>query len=222
MKKEVLFKRLEEMILPSELQKEDSELKHSQRQDKWKHCDNIRKNVMIVVGIPAIDKDYNDDDLRMEMPFLFEDVDNSMIMHTLAMMCDLNRYVKTKSFTNSKYSMVYALKKELVSALLKHTNIIQYEMMHYKFEADPVNPEYYAVFGYDDQNGQHIRIHQPLNNVKKFFTDDELTAEKENATEFVNDHQEDVFEHTDRELMLYTKKLSSLYLYTKAVHRSFK
>ena len=221
MKKEILFKRLEEMILPSELQKDDSKLKHSQRQDKWKHCDNIRKNVMTIVGIPAIDKDFVDDDLRTEMPFLFTGVNQTTIDKALQMMGNLNCFTKTGRFNNKQVTLFYFLKKELVCALLNHTNIIQYECMHYKFEDDPTTPAYYAIFGYESE-GKHVLIHQPLTNVKKFFSEEELVKEKENATLYADNHHNDQFENTEEETILYTKKLSQFYFYVKAIHRSFK
>jgi hypothetical protein len=93
--------------------------------------------------------------------------------------------------------------------------------MHYKFEDDPTTPSYYAIFGYESE-GKHVLIHQPISNVKKFFSEEELAKEKENATPYADNHQNDKFEDTEEETILYTKKLSQFYFYVKAIHRSFK
>lgn len=221
MKKDFLFKQLEDLILPEDLKKEDNLLKRSAVLLKRKQCNNIYNNVLIVVGIPAIDKEYDNSEIAREFPFLTKAVDNEMIMHALKLMGELNCFIKTKTLTNKQKDIFYALKKDLVATLIKHTNIMQYEFMHYKFEKDQTGPVFYAVYGYDGKE-KHYLIHQPLTNVEKFFTEEELSKEKANAEIYKDDHQNDVFEYTEEEKLQHIKKLSSLYFYTKAIKRSFK
>ena len=61
-----------------------------------------------------------------------------------------------------------------------------------------------------------------LAEAKKFFNEEELIKEKENATPYADNHHNDQFENTEEETILYTKKLSQFYFYVKAIHRSFK
>jgi hypothetical protein len=221
MKKDFLFKQLEDLILPENLKKEYNLLKRSAVLLKRQQCNNIHNDILNVVGVPAIDKEYDESEIAREFPFLFKPVNNEMIMFALKLMGELNCFIKTKTLTNKQKDIFYALKKDLVATLIKHTNIMKYEFMHYKFENDNEVPVFYAVFGYDGKE-KHYLIHQPLTNVEKFFTEEELSKEKENAEIYQDDHKDDVFEYTEEEKLQHIKKLSSLYFYTKAIKRSFK
>ena len=223
MKKEVLFSKLEQMMIPEELQKPDDELKHSDRCTKWKYCDNIRRNVTDVIGMPPIDRDFDDSDIACELPFVLDGICDSTETSALGMMRRLNRFVKTKPFTNSKRDMVYSLKRELVTTMMKYTDRLRYEEMHFKYENNGSDkPAYYVVIGYDNSDGEHVRIHQPLDYVKKFFTAEELEREKTDAVPFADADFTDDYEHTEQETLRYAKDLARLYLYTKAIHGHYR
>ena len=68
MKKELLIKNLEELAIPDRLLKvDDADLKHANRRIKSKLRETVQNNLFVILGMPAIDKEYNDSDVHSEL-----------------------------------------------------------------------------------------------------------------------------------------------------------
>lgn len=222
MKREVLLKKLDEMIIPDRLLVEDDKLKHSDRRTKSRIKEIIEMNLYVVFGMPAIDKEYEDEEINSLLLSLFENgIDDSIWESVIFSMIRLNAYTKTRIMNSKFKNEVYKLKKRIVRMLVKQApQFIISTSMHVRFNEEIGEDEYFMQYTIQNLVRESM-IHQPLRNVEKLYPAETITEMKANAVPYDNSEPVWEFERTDEERIQIEKMFSFLVLYVMILEKMF-
>lgn len=222
MKKEELIRKLDVLIMPERLLKsDDSELKHADRRLKSHIQDMIKSNLYVVLGMPAIDKEYNDADVHSELGVFTDGITDATWRYVIFAMVRLNAYTKTKLMNSKFKNEVYKLKKRIVRMLLKYApEYIVSETMHIRFNEELGEDEYFMQ--YTILNGdRNSMIHQPWRNVKSLYSEGQAQTMIAQALEYDNSEPVWEFDRTDEERIRIEKMFSHLALGVMIMEKNF-
>lgn len=222
MKKELLIKNLEELTIPDRLLKvDDADLKHTNRRIKSKLRETVQNNLFVILGMPAIDKDYNDSDVHSELSIFTDGITNATWRYLIFAMVRLNAYTKTKILPSKFKSETYKLKKCIVRMIVKYApEYIVETNMHVRFDENSGENEYFVQ--YTLLNGdRNSMIHQPLHNVEKLYSKERVIELIANAVLYDNSEPVWEFERTEEERISILKMFSHLTLGVMIMEKHF-
>ena len=222
MKKELLIKNLEELAIPDRLLKvDDADLKHANRRIKSKLRETVQNNLFVILGMPAIDKEYNDSDVHSELSIFTDGITDATWRYLIFAMVRLNAYIKTKILPSKFKSETYKLKKRIVRMIVKYApEYIVETNMHVRFDENSGEDEYFVQYTLLNRE-RNSMIHQPLHNVEKLYSKERVAELIANAVLYDNSEPAWEFERTEEERISILKMFSHLTLGVMIIEKHF-
>lgn len=217
-----MIKNLEELAIPDRLLKvDDADLKHANRRIKSKLRETVQNNLFVILGMPAIDKEYNDSDVHSELSIFTDGITDATWRYLIFAMVRLNAYIKTKILPSKFKSETYKLKKRIVRMIVKYApEYIVETNMHVRFDENSGEDEYFVQYTLLNRE-RNSMIHQPLHNVEKLYSKERVAELIANAVLYDNSEPAWEFERTEEERISILKMFSHLTLGVMIVEKHF-